>query len=137
MNVRRMDSHGGWLATPADLVRFLVHVDKFPTKADILKPATIEAMTTASTVDPSYARGWRVNKHHHWWHTGGMSGTAAIMVRTSHQFCWAALANTRAKVGFLDKLMWKMVGKIRAWPGHDLFGSKGGQGDNPGIVAKS
>jgi CubicO group peptidase (beta-lactamase class C family) len=39
MNVRRMDSHGGWLATPTDLVRFLVRVDGFPTKPDILKPS--------------------------------------------------------------------------------------------------
>jgi hypothetical protein len=29
-----MDSHGGWLATPTDLVRFLVRVDSFPTKQD-------------------------------------------------------------------------------------------------------
>jgi hypothetical protein len=29
MNVARMDSHGGWLATPSDLVRFLNHVTGF------------------------------------------------------------------------------------------------------------
>ena len=29
MNVRRMDAHGGWLASPADLVKFLIHCDGF------------------------------------------------------------------------------------------------------------
>ena len=57
MNVRRMDSHGGWLATPTDLVRFLVHVDGFPTEPDLLKPETIKTMTTASAASSSAPAG--------------------------------------------------------------------------------
>ena len=38
MNVTRMDSHGGWIATPADLVQFFMHVDGFATPPNILKP---------------------------------------------------------------------------------------------------
>src|ERR1035441_4251002 len=64
MNVRRTDSHGGWLATPTDLVRFLVRVDGFPTKPDILKPDTLQTMTTASATSSGYAKGWCVNKYH-------------------------------------------------------------------------
>jgi len=124
MNVRRMDSHGGWLATPTDLTRFLIHVDKFRTKPDILKPATIETMTTASSASAGYAKGWCVNKYHNWWHNGSLPGTTTIMVRTAQQFCWAALTNTRARGnigGDLDRLMWEMVGKIKTWPREDLF----------------
>jgi CubicO group peptidase (beta-lactamase class C family) len=124
MNVRRMDSHGGWLATPTDLTRFLVRVDKFPTKPDILKPATIELMTTAPAVSPGYAKGWCVNKYNNWWHMGSLPGTSTVMVRTSHQFCWAILCNTRAPGnmgGDLDNLAWEMVGKISTWPERDLF----------------
>jgi CubicO group peptidase (beta-lactamase class C family) len=124
INVRRMDSHGGWLATAIDLVRFLVHVDKFPSKPDILRSDTIEIMTTASAVSPGYAKGWSVNKYNNWWHTGSLPGTTTIMVRTSQQFCWAALTNTRAPgdlSGDLDRLVWEMVGKITTWPDHDLF----------------
>jgi len=29
MNVARMDSHGGWIATPSDLTAFFVHIDGF------------------------------------------------------------------------------------------------------------
>jgi CubicO group peptidase (beta-lactamase class C family) len=127
MNVRRMDSHGGWLATPTDLVRFLVRVDGFPTKPDILKPDTIQTMTTASAASPGYAKGWCVNKYHNWWHMGSLPGTITVMVRTSGQFCWAALTNTRNRdtkspIGAdLDVLMWQMVGKITRWPDRDMF----------------
>ena len=125
MNVRRMDSHGGWLATPTDLVRFLVRVDGFPTKPDILKPDTLQTMTTASAASPGYAKGWCVNKYHNWWHMGSLPGTITVMVRTSGQFCWAALTNTRttkSPMGAdLDALMWQMVGKITRWPDRDMF----------------
>lgn len=124
MNIRRMDSHGGWLATATDLTRFLVRVDKFPSKPDILKPETIDIMTTASAVAPSQAKGWRVNKFNNWWHGGNLPGTTTIMVRTSHQFCWAALTNSSGHEGLggdLDKLIWDMIGKITTWPKHDLF----------------
>ena len=48
MNVRRMDSHGGWIASASDLVRFTTHVDGFTTTPNILRPETIAVMTTAS-----------------------------------------------------------------------------------------
>jgi CubicO group peptidase (beta-lactamase class C family) len=125
MNVRRMDSHGGWLATPTDLVRFLVRVDGFPTKPDILKPETIKTMTTPPAASPGYAKGWAVNKYNNWWHMGSLPGTITVMVRTSGQFCWAALTNTRnanSSMGAdLDHLIWDMVGKIKQWPEDDLF----------------
>lgn len=126
MNVRRMDSHGGWLATPTDLVKFLVRVDDFPARPDILKSETIRAMTTPSSANANYAKGWCVNRFHNWWHDGSLPGSITIMVRTSGRFCWAALTNTR-KIdstigGDLDHLMWDMTAKITTWPTHDLFG---------------
>lgn len=125
MNVRRMDAHGGWLATPTDLVRFLVRVDGFPTRPDLLKPQTLKLMTTASSAEAGYAKGWCVNKYHNWWHMGSLPGTTSVMVRTAHQFCWAALTNTREPKSTLDadldRLVWDMTGKITKWPEEDLF----------------
>jgi CubicO group peptidase (beta-lactamase class C family) len=57
MNVRRMDSHGGWLARPADLVRFFMHVDGYAKPSNILQPQTIRVMTAASTANSGYAQG--------------------------------------------------------------------------------
>lgn len=120
MNVTRMDSHGGWLATPRDLVLFLNHVDGFKSTPNILKPATIKRMTTPSTVNPRYARGWAVNNAPNWWHNGSLPGTTTIMVRTASGFCWAALANTRSTgqpdIGLaLDNMVWDMARQVRAW----------------------
>lgn len=113
MNVRRMDSHGGWLATASDLVRFLVRADGFPNPPDILKPGTIQIMTTGSKASAGYAKGWSVNRSNNWWHMGSLPGTTSIMVRTSSQYCWAALASTRDTAskmnGDLDRLMWEMI----------------------------
>lgn len=123
MNVKRMDSHGGWIATPIDLVRFLVRVDKFTPKADILKEATLITMYTAPAVNTGYAKGWSVNKWDNYWHGGSLPGEQSIMVRTSGGYCWALIVNTRNNNigGAMDKLMWDINGAIKKWPSFDLF----------------
>ena len=117
MNVRRMDSHGGWIATPTDLVNFAMHVDGFSYTPNILEPATIDTMTTATSVKPDYAKGWAVNPLNNWWHDGSLPGTTSIMVRTSSGLCWAALANTRTKGmgNDLDPMLWEMADAVPAW----------------------
>jgi len=119
MNVRRMDSHGGWLARPIDLVRFLMHVDGFPSPPDILSPRTIATMTADSGLGANYARGWNVNSAGNWWHLGSLPGSSTVIVRTSSGFCWAALTNTRRMgpdIGpALDKIMWDVIGQVN-WP---------------------
>lgn len=121
-NVKRLDSCGGWIARPADIVRFAMNVSG-PTEPDsILKPETIASMTTASPRNATYAKGWAVNKAGTWWHGGSLPGSTAIMVRTSAGFCWAAAANTRdkrsAESAMLDdmfRLLRAMVGQVHAW----------------------
>jgi CubicO group peptidase (beta-lactamase class C family) len=117
INVARMDSHGGWIATPSDLVRFAMHVDGFDARRNILKPETIRKMVTPSDANPDYARGWRVNAKGYWWHAGDLAGTTAILVRTSSRFCWAALTNTRrdGTVNALDDMVWDMIAKVGKW----------------------
>jgi CubicO group peptidase (beta-lactamase class C family) len=117
MQVRRMDSHGGWIATPGDLVQFLMHVDGFKTTPNILRPDTLKTMTTASTANPNYACGWCVNRIPNWWHSGSLPGTLTIMVRTGSGLCWAAFTNTRAEGLNLDDMMWKMVKAVPSWHG--------------------
>ena len=115
MNVTRMDSNGGWIARPADLVQFLMHVSGFATPPNILKPGTIAIMTAPSDANSGHAKGWMVNKANNWWHTGGLPGTATIAVRTHSGFCRAAFANTRCSNTKLDKLVWDMVREVKSW----------------------
>jgi CubicO group peptidase (beta-lactamase class C family) len=119
-NVTRMDSHGGWIARPADIVQFFMHVDGFADPPNILKPQTIQTMTTPSAVYAGYAKGWMVNKVNNWWHNGDLIGTIAEAVRANSGFCWAGIANkwhhpAAQTVGELDKLQWSMVQQVRSW----------------------
>ncbi|NEZ41000.1 serine hydrolase [Paenibacillus alvei] len=133
IRVSRMDAHGGWIASATDLARFLVHVDRFPTKLDILSSGSLATMytpTTASRADGSpvnYAKGWNIHPSGNYWHDGDLPGTASIAVRTNDGFCWAVLVNSRNDAQLqnmrsdLDNLMWTIVGRIRDWPSFDLF----------------
>jgi CubicO group peptidase (beta-lactamase class C family) len=120
MDVARMDSHGGWLARPRDLVHFLMHVSGFATPPNILEPQSIRTMTTASAANPEYAKGWSVNKFDNWWHNGSLPGTSTIAVRTHSGFCWAAFGNSRRLNTPLDRdldnLVWNMVRQVKSWP---------------------
>lgn len=119
MNVRRMDSHGGWLATASDVVRFATRVDGMSPARDLLRPNTIREMTTPTAANPQYAKGWAVNSAHNWWHVGSLPGTTSIIVRTASGFCWAALANTREAKGdtggAMDSMMWDVVKQVKGW----------------------
>ena len=113
MNVRRMDSHGGWIASAASLAIFAASVPR------LLKPDTVALMTTASSINPAYARGWRVNARGNAWHGGSLPGTATIMARTQSGLTWAALCNTRARESELardlDRVMWTMARAVPRW----------------------
>ena len=110
MNVARMDSHGGWIGTAGDLVRFSSQLPK------LLSAESIRTMTTAG-VSEGYARGWSVNKVPNWWHTGSLPGTTTIMVHAAKEMCWAGLLNGRtgASSGALDRLMWQIGREVKAW----------------------
>ncbi|MDB6119518.1 MAG: penicillin-binding protein, partial [Verrucomicrobiaceae bacterium] len=116
MNIRRLDSHGGWMATPTALVKFLTHVDGFGGTPDILQPATLTTMTTPTVANPNYASGLAVNAVPNWWHGGSLPGTSSFIARTASGMCWAGVTNSRStKDPSLDKLMWRMAKAVPAW----------------------
>lgn len=117
MNVRRMDAHGGWLASPADLVKFLVRCDGSGQPTDLLKKASINAMMTPAKVNPGYASGWAVNAAPNRWHSGSLPGTSTIAVQTASGLCWAGFTNSRSKdlATALDRLMWDLAKSVPAW----------------------
>lgn len=117
MNVARMDSHGGWIATARDLVLFASQLQKASPQSGLFTEETVRIMTTPGKVNPSYAHGWSVNTVPNWWHGGSLPGTSTIMVHTSKGVCWAGLLNGRTENigGALDRLMWKMGRAVASW----------------------
>ncbi|HLO43240.1 MAG TPA: serine hydrolase domain-containing protein [Leadbetterella sp.] len=127
-NLEAMDAHGGWVATPRDLLRLITAVDGFPSVPDILSPSTITQMVTPSTVFSNYAKGWSVNSGNNWWHTGALDGTATFAARTYHGYTWAVFLNKRIIDSnannfwnALDGLPWNCIANVSNWPTHDLF----------------
>ncbi len=130
--VEAMDSHGGWIASAIDMMRFVTHVDGRSNPSDILKSSSIERMTRRPSLsdwrgtDFWYALGWDVNKWGNWWHSGSLDGTTSLLVRASNGLSWFAVANYRPR-NFddfsleLDWAMWDAVEGVTRWPTHDLF----------------
>lgn len=128
--IEPMDSHGGWLASASDLLRFLLVVDGRTEKADVLQPATISAMTARpplaeyASSSAYYALGWQVRPvgaDANWWHTGSIPGTSTIMVRAANGLAWVALFNSRpasadAFFNELDSELWRAVNGVTEWP---------------------
>ena len=135
-----MDSHGAWIASVIDLVRFGSALEHYK-ESKILKPASITAMTEpppgAAGHDANgkpkpvyYGLGWSVRpvgKKSNRWHTGSLDGTAALLVLRHDGLCWAVLFNTRATPKNshagrqVDPLLHEAAAKVQSWPDHDLF----------------
>ena len=133
-HLKTMDAHGGWIASPIDLVRFATSLDGSRPPL-ILEPETLDTMT--SPPEPRlrlglpyhYGMGWLVRPvgdDANWWHDGSLPGTISILVRTHHGMAWAVIFNSRPEdwsefSAELDQLIWQGVGKVSEWPSHDLF----------------
>jgi N-acyl-D-amino-acid deacylase len=129
-----MDAHGGWISSTIDLVRFVTALDTAMPSA-VLKSETIALMTSrpasylCTETSDYYGMGWNIqvkNGTNIWWHDGSLSGTSALLVRTSGGLAWAALFNTRPKdtVVFFKELynsLWEVFENVTEWPSHDLF----------------
>ena len=123
-NIRRMDSHGGWLASATDLARFLVYADGFNVRPDIISSSSYAIMTTGSTANSSYGCGWSINGTNYF-HQGSLPGTATEQARLGIGYNFVILTNTRSlDANFttgLDQLFWNALAKNPSWPDVDLF----------------
>jgi len=127
INVTAMDAHGGWIASASDLVRLLTAVDGYPTRPDVLSQASLTNMTSPSSTNTGYAKGWQVHTtgfSGNWWHSGSLPGTSSFLVRTNTQFAWAFVFNETAAGNYfsaLDGLGWNCLAATSTYPTHDLF----------------
>jgi len=102
-----MDSHGGWIASAPDLVRFASAFDD-PGHSRLLQANTIQLMfarpagsagfgKNGKPLDSYYACGWSVRPMgkagRNTWHSGALDGTGTLLVRRCDGLNWAVLFN--------------------------------------------
>jgi N-acyl-D-amino-acid deacylase len=128
-----MDSHGGWVSSTVDLLRFLAGVDGRASRPDILSAALVAEMTGTGPVVCAggacyYAAGWTVRPTQDdatWSHGGSLNGTTSMLVRTYHNFSMVGLLNARSPTANLEAelhaALWNALADVTSFPTHDLF----------------
>lgn len=110
-NIERMDAHGGWIASPAEVVRFMCAVDGFSGRKDVINNESVQLMTAVpqQTAASLYAAGWGV-RGKLWWHMGSLPGNVCEIARNGENGVNAYIVvNTRGGGQFtndLDILIW-------------------------------
>lgn len=139
-HIEAMDSHGGWIASAPDLVRFACALDD-PRACPILRPESIAEMFARPDGEAGhepdgkpkaayYACGWLVRpkgegKANHW-HGGGLPGTKTLLVRRHDGLNWAVLFNQRKddselSYGEMDPMVHRAANAVERWPEDDLL----------------
>jgi N-acyl-D-amino-acid deacylase len=131
-----MDSHGAWIATAEDLVKFSAAFDNYE-KCPLLKPVTIATMFARPTglagydekgnpKDEFYGCGWRVFPEGDGKgsanHAGALDGTSTLMLHRNDGINMAVLFNYRFTIDkkplstAIMPLLHKTANDIREWP---------------------
>jgi CubicO group peptidase (beta-lactamase class C family) len=143
IDVEVWKAHGGWIATPTDLVRFATAVDGDPRRPDVLERETWETMMrpppgrpkdTAMHApdDAHYAMGWYVRPADEatgshpaaWWHMGDQPGTMALLFCTGRtQIAFLANRSTWSRTAHADvrDALRTAARSVDRWPAHDRF----------------
>ena len=125
-NVEALSAAGGWVATPTDLLRFLVAVDGLNTAPDILSNESLLAMIEPAGGKPYGWRGASIGGT--WWRTGTLAGTSALMKRFENGISWVVLTNTSNRRsdyfnGRFSNMLQNELAQLNEWPDRDLFTS--------------
>jgi len=125
-DIKVLGAAGGWVASPAEMLKLIVAVDGFDTKPDILQPESIRLMTNGGKSGRNMM-GWKgTDGHGTWWRTGTLAGTSALVVRQNNGINWIILTNTstvrRSRIhSETSRMMFGTVASIDTWPAYDLF----------------
>lgn len=112
MNVKRMDSHGGWIASATDLARFMVRIDRNSSVPDIVPISLLNQFYFGFS---------------NWTHYGSLPGTSTILTRLNDTFSFVVLTNTRTEsnpdliLNDLNTIVTNQISARSTWPTYDLF----------------
>lgn len=124
-DIEALGAAGAWLGTAPDLMRFLLAVDGFDTRPDLLSSWSIGLMTdNGKGLAPA---GWKTTLYNGtWWRTGSFPGSAGMMKRQQDGTSWVVLLNSSAWNGpeihsYINDLMYRVLSNLRETQKDDLF----------------
>jgi len=135
-----MDSHGGWIGSTIDLVRFASAFDN-PKRCKVLSARSIAAMfarppaplwtdAKGKSKPEYYACGWMVRPRSGkftTWHAGSLPGTSTLLVRRADGVDFAVLFNIsttpngRRAISVVESPIHRAISRISTWPRNNLF----------------
>lgn len=124
-DVTMLGPAGGWVANSIDLMRVLVMVDGYSKRyKDVLSSDLIKKMVSG-VGGINQPLGWRSVRGNHWWRTGTLSGTSALLTRDENGYSWVIVSNTTPRRGsFPGTSRWAIregIKMVKSWPSHNLF----------------
>ncbi|MFT6972028.1 MAG: CubicO group peptidase (beta-lactamase class C family), partial [Roseivirga sp.] len=116
---------GGWLSNSIDMMRLLVMVDGYSKRyKDILSKDSMDNMIKG-VGGVKQPLGWRNVDGEHWYRSGTLSGTSALLTRDLNGISWVIISNTTPRRGsFWNTSRWALreaFKEIKNWPSTDLF----------------
>jgi CubicO group peptidase (beta-lactamase class C family) len=130
-----LDSHGGWVASSADLLRFSRAVFG-PGENRLLTDASVQVMSSKADLSADNAtfyaalglRSYPKYAPNALWHDGRLPGTRALLIHTKDNIDAVAFFNTRVALEEDGKMFMQAFEHLLAmtkntiqWPPHDLF----------------
>ncbi len=125
----RRDADGGLISTAKDLLKFVAAIDGFTTRPDMLNNSLITALTTGSSVFPSYGLGIGIwSAENLWYNYGSLPGTRSAFMRHDNGMSAALIFNSRvnpsAETAFvqgMQSLVLDLVKNTYPWQDIDQF----------------
>ena len=131
-SMEAIDAHGGWVARPVDLTRFLDAVGG-KRGTQLLSASTVAEMLAQPSIpqyqgkDKFYALGWDVGPGKIMSHNGALTwGTASTVTRLPNGVTFAVCYNRLGYdlINFVESMANRsaeVIGSVSAWPDHDLY----------------
>jgi CubicO group peptidase (beta-lactamase class C family) len=125
-DINSLGAAGGWISSPAGLLRLVAAIDGFDTKPDFLQPESIEIMTTRGQSGQDVI-GWKgADGYGTWWRTGTLTGMSVLVVRQKNGINWIiAMNSTTVKKSHIHRESFRMMSSalasVKSWPEYDLF----------------
>ncbi len=123
-NVTLLGSAGGWIASSAELLKFVSAINDCSVREEVISTKSISTMTTSNKRLRSI--GWSSTNGDMWLRSGSMAGTSALIKQQSNGYTWVFISNSSAWIGpnisrHISSNITRAISRVKEWPNIDMF----------------